>query len=254
MTYHIFLFFIFFLAIIDDYSWCTWIHLLKHKNECVEVFKNFVNFVETQFSTKVLCVRADNAKELCEGDILKFYRLKGMGHQSSYAGTPQQNGIVEKRHRNLLETSRALLFQSNLPLRFWGDCMQTTTHLVNRMLLPSLQGHTPYEKLYDKKPSYAHLRRFDCLCYVSTKNQGRLKFDGRADPCVFIGYPSEQKSYKLYNLATKKVFVSRDVVFHETFFPFQYSHPSMTYNPLKHFSLLLISFLPLTFLISASVF
>lgn len=99
-----------FLTIVDDFSRCTWIFLLKHKSDDVTHLINFILFAGTQYSAQVKCVRSDNAKESSEGDALKFYKSKGIFHQTSYTYTPQQNGIVERKHRHLLEIARALFF------------------------------------------------------------------------------------------------------------------------------------------------
>lgn len=69
-------------------------------------------------------VRSDNALELCEGEMLKVYRKCDIQHQMSCVNRPQQNGVVERKHKHLLEVARSLFFQANLPVRFWGESLQ----------------------------------------------------------------------------------------------------------------------------------
>lgn len=102
------------------------------------------------------------------------------------------------------------------------------TYLINRMPLSSLGNISPYERLYGTPPLNNHLRAFGCLCFASTIKQGRKKFDAKADPCVFIGYPFAQKAYKVYNLKTKKIFTSRDITFHEHLFPYHLNPQQLT--------------------------
>ncbi|GKG40885.1 retrovirus-related pol polyprotein from transposon TNT 1-94, partial [Tanacetum coccineum] len=116
---------------------------------------------------------------------------------------------------HIFDTARALRFHSKLPLKFWGDCVTTATYLINRLPSSVIRNVTPYEVLLKKKTTYENLKVFGCLALVSNPSRTADKFNHRGVPCVFLGYPSNQKGYKFYNLMTHSSFVSRDVVFHE---------------------------------------
>ncbi|KAL4360831.1 hypothetical protein GQ457_04G009560 [Hibiscus cannabinus] len=177
--------------------------------------------VNTQFSASVLTVRSDNGSEFFNSECSNFFASHGVIHQSSCIHTPQQNGVAERKHRHLLEVARALRFHSKLPLKFWGECIRTACYLINRLPTSILSWKSPYEVFYNKTPNLSHLRVFGCLAYA-TKLNNRDKFSRRAIPSVFIGYSTTQKGYCLFNLETKQFFVSRDVSFHETIFPFSF--------------------------------
>ena len=208
----------YFLTIVDDHSRSTWVYLMHHKSEARSLLVHFVNLVANQFGSQVKIVRSDNGPEFKH---TQFYSSRGILHQTSCINTPQQNGVVERKHRHLLNVARALLFQSHLPKPFWGDAILTAAYLINRTPTPLLQGKTPFEKLFHKSPNYSHLRVFGCRCFVSTHPLRPSKFDPRSIESVFIGYPHGQKGYKVYSLKDKKVLISRDVTFFETEFPYQ---------------------------------
>ena len=207
----------YFLTIVDDATRATWLFLMKSKSDVRPLFQSFYTMFATQFSQNIKSIRTDNAKEF---DMSDFLNSHGIIHQHSCVYTPQQNSVVERKHQHLLSITRALQIQSQVPLQFLGDCVLTPAYLINRLPSPLLNDKTPFELLFHKSPDYNHLKVFGYLCFASTIVQTRTKFSPRARRCVFLGYPCNIKGYKLYDLDTDAIFVSRDVVFHEFVFPY----------------------------------
>jgi hypothetical protein len=190
----------FFLTVVDDFSRSTWVFLMQHKSEVNTIIPYFFKLVEKQFHTQIQKIQSDNGREFFNSQTRDFLTNLGVLQQSSCVYTPQQNSVVERKHRHLLNVARALHFQSNLPLNFWGDFVLTAVYLINRLPTNVLKGHTPHEILFNKKPKLSHLRVFGCLVYGHNTHITH-KFDKRASPGVFLGYPHGQKGYKILDLS-----------------------------------------------------
>ena len=128
----------YFLTIVDDYLRFTWIYLMHTKAETCQTVMNFYTYIETQFNRKVKAIKSDNGPEFL---MHNFYASKGIIHQTSCIETPEQNGIVERKHQHLLNVTRALLFQASLPPNFWCYALPHATYLIN--CIP-----TPFYKTY----------------------------------------------------------------------------------------------------------
>ncbi|KAL2933517.1 Retrovirus-related Pol polyprotein from transposon TNT 1-94 [Bienertia sinuspersici] len=213
----------YFFTILDDHSRITWTSLLKNKLQVAKVIISFFQMVKTQFGKEIKCIRSDNGTEIVKEQCLDFFSKLGVIHQRSVAGVPQQNSRVERKHKHLLEVSRSLRFHAHLPKQFWGDCILSATDIVNKLPTKVLGWKTPYETLFNKPVSYDDLKIIGCLCFAYNMSKIKDKFDPRGRKCILIGFPFGQKAYKLYDLDTKQVFISRDVIFYESIFPFKNS-------------------------------
>lgn len=108
----------FFLTVVDDKSRMTWLFLLKFKSDVFAVLKSFLALVGNQFNKQVKRIRSDNGTEFFNKDCNTLFSSLGIIHESSCPHTPQQNGVVERKHRHILEVARALRFQGSIPIRF----------------------------------------------------------------------------------------------------------------------------------------
>ena len=206
----------YFLTIIDDHSRFTWVHLMHSKAETRDIIINFITSIETQYNQKVKIIRSDNGSEFI---MTNFYASKGIVHQTSCIETPEQNGIVERKHQHLINVTRALLFQANMPSSFWNYALLHAAYLINCIPTPFLHNISPYETLHGHIPNISHLRIFGCLCYAGTIKANRKKLEPRAHPCIFIGFKPNTKGYMLYDLHSHSIITSRNVVFYENHFP-----------------------------------
>ena len=119
-----------------------------------------------------------------------------MNRQLTIPRTPQQNEVIEKRNRTLLEMVRSMMAQANLPISFWGDALLTVTYILNRVPSKSV-ATTPYELWMGRKPEISYLRPWGCAGYVHDLSSKFGKLGARGKKCIFIRYPEHFKGYIL---------------------------------------------------------
>jgi len=205
----------YFLLIVDDCSRYMWIELLATKDEAFRCFKRVKALAETERGGKLRAFRSDRGGEFNSLEFREYCDEHGIKHFTTTPYTPQQNGVVERRNRTVVEMARCLLKSKGVPGEFWGEAVTTAVYLLNRAQTKSLQGRTPYEAWYNKKPRVHHLRTFGCVVHVKQAGPGISKLSDRSTPMVFIGYEKGTKGYRVYDPLAKKLHISRDVIFEE---------------------------------------
>ncbi|GJR13358.1 retrovirus-related pol polyprotein from transposon TNT 1-94 [Tanacetum coccineum] len=122
-----------------------------------EVLKDFLTMIQRNLQAQVITVRTDRGMEFLNKTLHAYFKEEGIEHQTSTPQTPEQNGIVERRNRTLVEAARTMLSASKLPLSFWAEAVATACYTQNRSIIISTHGKTAYHIINDRKPSIKHL-------------------------------------------------------------------------------------------------
>src|ERR1044072_6285488 len=211
------------LTCVDAFSRYTWIIPLKAKSDTFQAIVNFRTMAELQFHTKLKAVQTD-----CGGEfrpLTKFFTSVGILHRVICPHTHHQNGSVERKHRHLVETGLTLLAHAQLPMSFWDHAFLTAIYLINRMQTSVLSNKSPFPVLYKQIPDYKFLKVFGCACFLFLRPFNSHKFDYHSKECVFLGYSPSHKGYKCLS-SNGRIYISKDVLFHETRFPYSSLFPS----------------------------
>ncbi|GKB62512.1 retrovirus-related pol polyprotein from transposon TNT 1-94 [Tanacetum coccineum] len=183
------------LVIVDDYSRYTWTLFLRSKDETPEVLKDFLTMIQRNLQAQVITVRTDRGTEFLNKTLHAYFKEEGIEHQTSTPRTPEQNGVVERRNRTLVEAARTMLSASKLPLSFWAEAVATACYTQNRSIIISTHGKTAYHIINDRKPSIKHLHIFGCICYITRDGENLDKMKEKEDPCVMVGYSTQSKDF-----------------------------------------------------------
>lgn len=196
----------YFITFIDDFSRYGYVYLLHEKSQAVNAFEVYITEVERQLDRKVKIVRFDRGGEYygrydglgrCPRPFAKLLEKHGICAQYTMPGTPQQNGVVERRNRTLMDMVRSMLSNSALPKSLWMEALKTDVYLLNRVPSKSVPK-TPFELWTRRKPSLRHLHVWGCLAEARIYNPQEKKLDFRTLSGYFIGYPTKSKGYRIY--------------------------------------------------------
>ena len=202
-------------VIIDDHTRYMWSILLREKSDAFEKFKMFKSLVEKDVDKKILTLRTDRGGEFTSKEFQEYCNKEGIKRQLTAPYTPQQNGVVERRNRTLMEMTRSMLKAMNVPNYMWGESVRHATYLINRVPTRALKNQMPYESLKGRKPSIGHIRVFGCVAHAKVDSVHLKKLDDRSQTLVHLGIEPGSKAYRLYNPNSKRIIVSRDVIFDE---------------------------------------
>ena len=205
----------YFMTFKDDHSSFRFVFLLPDRKGILSVFKSLYKLSKKETGRSMVKLRTDNAKEFLSRDFQDFIKQKGIRHELTAPYSPEQNSVVERDNRTVVESVRSMLYQKSLPLEFWGEAVNTAVYVLNRVASRTLNGETPFTKWYGYKPDISHFKEFGSVCYAHVPKEVRAKLDSKARECLFLGYCPTSKAYRLWSMAKRKILHSRDVIFDE---------------------------------------
>nr|GEU90283.1 hypothetical protein [Tanacetum cinerariifolium] len=159
------------LVIVDDYSRFTWVKCLRSKDEAPDFIIKFLKMIQVRLKVHVRRIKTDNGTEFVNQTLRKYYEKVGISHETFVARSPQQNGVVERRNRTLIEVARTMLIYAKASLFLWAEAVATACYTQNRSIVRLHHGKTPNELLHDKLPDLSFFHVFGALCYPTNDSE-----------------------------------------------------------------------------------
>nr|GEX63050.1 retrovirus-related Pol polyprotein from transposon TNT 1-94 [Tanacetum cinerariifolium] len=203
------------LVVVDDYSRFTWVKFLRSKDEAPDFIIKFLKMIQVRLKVPVRRIQTDNGTKFLNQTFHEYYEEVGISHETSVARSPQQNDVVERGNRTLIEAARTMLIYAQAPLFLWAEAVATICYTQNRSIIRRRHGKTPYELLHNKLPNLSFLHVFGALCYPTNDSENLGKLQPKADIGIFIGYAPTKKAFWIYNRRTRRIVETIHVDFDE---------------------------------------
>nr|GEU46238.1 hypothetical protein [Tanacetum cinerariifolium] len=189
--------------------------LPKIKDETLEVTKNFLKKIYVHLQAPVIIVRTDNRTKFKNHALKEYFDSVGITHETSAVKTPQQNRVVERKNRTLVEAARTMLIFSHAPLFLWAEAIATACYTQNRSVIHRRFNKIPYKLIQGIKPDISYIYVFEALCYPKNDREDIGKVGAKGDIGFFIEYSTNYVAYTVYNQRTKKIMETMNVTFDE---------------------------------------
>ncbi|SGY77735.1 BQ5605_C005g03711 [Microbotryum silenes-dioicae] len=207
------------LVIVDDYTRKHWCILLTHKSDVFHRLRAWILEVENATGDWVKTICFDNGGEFTLRNFVDFCVAKGIRRKLTIPYTPQQNARVERTNRTIKEGILALLYSAGADTRLWAEAATYFVHCKNLMPHAGIHGDIPDTRWYGIAPDVSSLRAFGCRAWHCLPSVKCTALDPKAVPLMFVGLDNHAKVYRLFDPATRKILLSRNIVFRESEFP-----------------------------------
>nr|GEU39574.1 putative ribonuclease H-like domain-containing protein [Tanacetum cinerariifolium] len=174
-----------------------------------------VTISQVRLKVPVHRIRNDNGTEFFNQTLRDYYEEVDISHETLVARSPQQNGVVERHNRTLIEAACTVLIYAQAPLFLWAEVVATACFTQNRSIIRLRHGKTPYKLLQSKLPDLSFFHVFGALCYPKNDSENLGKLQPKADIGIFIGYAPTKKAFRIYNRCTRRIVETIHVDFDE---------------------------------------
>ena len=207
------------LVIVDEFSGKTFGFCLRHKSDAVAKIIEWARAVSVRHGRSITEFHTDGGGEFTSNELTQYWSSVGTTPTITPPHTPQHNAIVERMMRTIVEPARSILYHAGAPLILWGEAMLTVIHVLNMIrvrkdskLTPNMMWHSQ-----SAKSDVSHTRTPFCDAWVHVPKADRQKLDPKTVLCIFLGYSQDDHNYRLYDVSTNKITISRrgDVRFDE---------------------------------------
>ncbi|XP_070042981.1 uncharacterized protein [Nicotiana tomentosiformis] len=203
------------LTFIDYFSRKLWVYFLIEMSEAFAIFKRFKTYIEKETNSFIRGFHTYRGEEFTSQEFSSFCDENGIKRQLTTPYTPQQNVVVERKNRIIMNMVRSMLSEKKLPKIFWPEAVNWIVHVFNWSPTLSIKNKTPEEALSGNKHSVEYFRVFGCLSHVHVSDNTRSKLDDKSLCCVLLGVSEQSKAYRLYDPISQRIIISRDVMFEE---------------------------------------
>ncbi|GJT31669.1 retrovirus-related pol polyprotein from transposon TNT 1-94 [Tanacetum coccineum] len=167
-----------------------------------EVLIDFLKLVQRELRAQVRTIQTDKGTIFLNKTLHAYFTQEGIEHQTSTARTPEQNSVVERRNRILVEAARTMLSAAKVPLLLWIEAITTACFTQNRSLVIPRHEKTPYHIINGRKPFVKFFYIFGSLCYIVRDGQNLDKMKEKGDACIFVEYSTQSRAYRITSSLT----------------------------------------------------
>jgi transposase InsO family protein len=208
------------LTVIDDHSRYAWAYPLRSKGVASRQLRELIVFLQHHYERKCRYLHSDRGGEFTSQEFQDFLRSQGIEHETSPAGSPKSNGVIERLHGTIIPRVRAIIHEQNLSHQMWPHLIAGVVYVYNRLPSSALHQAIPFELLTGKRVhSLTHLRVLGCRAYYRIPNPG-AKLNDRGRPGILVGYRSNGHDrtcvYRVYDSCSDSIVETVDVTFDET--------------------------------------